>query len=57
VVVLTDVHSWLASHRRQEPYMDVDLGSVLSFWERLKDHCESYEMDLFLGTWCVVFLL
>ncbi|KAG7374210.1 calcineurin-like phosphoesterase [Nitzschia inconspicua] len=47
VVVLTDVHSWLASHRRQEPYMDADLGDVLSFWERLKYHCESNNMDLF----------
>jgi hypothetical protein len=50
VVVLTDVHSWLASHKRQEPYMDVDLGNVLSFWERLKEFCDLNDMDLFFGT-------
>lgn len=42
VVILTDVHSWLGSHRRQEPYYDADLGNVLSFWERLKNHCDGY---------------
>jgi len=42
VVILTDVHSWLGSHRRQEPYYDADLGNVLSFWERLKKHCDGY---------------
>jgi 2',3'-cyclic-nucleotide 2'-phosphodiesterase (5'-nucleotidase family) len=49
VVVLTDVHSWLASHRRQEPHMDADLGDILSFWERLKAHCDGHDMDLFFG--------
>jgi len=45
VVVLTDIHSWLGSHRRQEPYNDVDFGDVLSFWQRLKEHCDSNEID------------
>mmetsp|Transcript_1080 Transcript_1080/g.2412 ORF Transcript_1080/g.2412 Transcript_1080/m.2412 type:complete len:717 (-) Transcript_1080:421-2571(-) len=40
VVVMTDVHSWLASHRHQEPYLDADLGDVLSFWGRLKEYCQ-----------------
>jgi len=41
VVVLTDIHSWLGSHRHQEPHYDADLGNVLSFWERLKEYCDS----------------
>lgn len=53
VVVLTDVHSWLASRRRHEPYMDADMGDVLSFWERLKEFCDSNDMDLFFGTPCM----
>jgi len=45
VVILTDVHSWLGSHRRQEPYYDADLGDVLSFWEDLKAQCD--DRDIF----------
>eukprot|EP00537_Pseudo-nitzschia_pungens_P000999 CAMPEP_0172360748 /NCGR_PEP_ID=MMETSP1060-20121228/4723_1 /TAXON_ID=37318 /ORGANISM="Pseudo-nitzschia pungens, Strain cf. cingulata" /LENGTH=847 /DNA_ID=CAMNT_0013082823 /DNA_START=543 /DNA_END=3086 /DNA_ORIENTATION=+ len=41
VVILTDVHSWVGSHRRQEPRYDADLGNVLSFWEHLKERVES----------------
>jgi 2',3'-cyclic-nucleotide 2'-phosphodiesterase (5'-nucleotidase family) len=48
VVILTDIHTWLGGHSRQESYNDVDLGHVLSFWERLKHHCDSHNMDLFL---------
>jgi len=42
VVVLTDVHSWVGGHPRQEPHYDADLGDVLSFWENLKKHCDEY---------------
>lgn len=38
----------LGSHRRQEPYYDADLGDVLSFWERLKEQCDSEHRDVFL---------
>ena len=54
VLVLTDIHSWLASHRRQEPHLDADLGNILSFWERLKAHCDENGMDLWFvmnGDW------
>mmetsp|Transcript_8693 Transcript_8693/g.10163 ORF Transcript_8693/g.10163 Transcript_8693/m.10163 type:complete len:691 (+) Transcript_8693:147-2219(+) len=47
VVVLTDVHSWVGGHRRQEPYYDADLGDVLSLWENLKKHCDEYDRDIF----------
>eukprot|EP00980_Cylindrotheca_fusiformis_P004446 scaffold948_cov106-Cylindrotheca_fusiformis.AAC.18 len=46
VVVLTDVHSWVAGHGRQEPLMNADYGDVLSFYERLKGHCEQHGHDL-----------
>ncbi|OEU21815.1 Metallo-dependent phosphatase [Fragilariopsis cylindrus CCMP1102] len=45
IVVLTDLHSWLGGHSRQEPHYDADLGDVLSFWENLKDHCDAYGDD------------
>ena len=38
VLVLTDVHSWVGSHRRQEPFYNVDYGDILSFYEQLKAH-------------------
>eukprot|EP00546_Thalassionema_frauenfeldii_P014904 CAMPEP_0178910380 /NCGR_PEP_ID=MMETSP0786-20121207/9067_1 /TAXON_ID=186022 /ORGANISM="Thalassionema frauenfeldii, Strain CCMP 1798" /LENGTH=610 /DNA_ID=CAMNT_0020582629 /DNA_START=89 /DNA_END=1918 /DNA_ORIENTATION=+ len=37
IVVLTDVHSWVAGHVHQEPHLDADYGDVLSFYERLRD--------------------
>ena len=38
----------MGSHRRQEPHYDADLGDVLSFWERLKEQCDSDGRDVFL---------
>lgn len=55
LVVLTDVHSWVAGHSKNEaPDLDVSYGDVLSFYERLSDHCQSNDMDLFFvqnGDW------
>ena len=48
VVILTDVHSWLGSHRRQQPKYDADLGDILSFWERLKEDSDENGRDIFL---------
>mmetsp|Transcript_3183 Transcript_3183/g.5634 ORF Transcript_3183/g.5634 Transcript_3183/m.5634 type:complete len:214 (+) Transcript_3183:180-821(+) len=54
VVVLTDVHSWVGSHRRQEPHYDADLGDVLSFWENLKGRVESENKNNYGGRNLVV---
>ena len=54
VVALTDVHSWVAGHGPGEPELNVDYGHVLSFYQLLKFHCDSNNMDLFLvvnGDW------
>ena len=48
IVVLTDVHSWVAGHGRQEPKLDADYGDVLSFYERLKSYLDEKEKDLWL---------
>ena len=37
VVVLTDVHSWVAGHTTHEPTLDANYGDILSFYERLKE--------------------
>jgi len=46
VVVLTDVHSWLAGHGRQEEKLNADYGDVLSFYENLKTFCDENDQDL-----------
>jgi 2',3'-cyclic-nucleotide 2'-phosphodiesterase (5'-nucleotidase family) len=46
VLVITDVHSWVAGHGRQEPQWNADYGDVLSFYERLKEHCDEHDHDL-----------
>eukprot|EP00934_Nitzschia_sp_Nitz4_P001805 Nitzschia sp. Nitz4//scaffold16_size188269//121144//123025//NITZ4_001801-RA/size188269-augustus-gene-0.95-mRNA-1//-1//CDS//3329538547//1805//frame0 len=54
VVVLTDVHSWIAGHSHKEPYLNVDYGEVLSFYQRLKAYCDSVDTDLWIvmnGDW------
>lgn len=48
VVVLTDIHSWVGGHRRQESQYDADLGDVLSFYERVQDYCDDHLIDIFL---------
>jgi 2',3'-cyclic-nucleotide 2'-phosphodiesterase (5'-nucleotidase family) len=47
VVVLTDVHGWVAGHGRHDPTLDADFGDVLSFYQRLKDISTKDEHDLF----------
>ncbi|CAJ1953690.1 unnamed protein product [Cylindrotheca closterium] len=46
VLVLTDVHSWLAGHGRQEENLNADYGDVLSFYENLKTYCDENDQDL-----------
>lgn len=46
VLIVTDVHSWVAGHIH-EPDKDVDYGHVLSFYERLKAYCDEQGQDLF----------
>ncbi len=46
ILVLTDVHSWVAGHRHEE-HLDANYGHVISFFEHLKDYCTSQEKDLF----------
>eukprot|EP00550_Attheya_septentrionalis_P011081 CAMPEP_0198302398 /NCGR_PEP_ID=MMETSP1449-20131203/55002_1 /TAXON_ID=420275 /ORGANISM="Attheya septentrionalis, Strain CCMP2084" /LENGTH=614 /DNA_ID=CAMNT_0044004739 /DNA_START=101 /DNA_END=1945 /DNA_ORIENTATION=+ len=47
VMVLTDVHSWVAGHGRHEPGQNADYGDVLSFYEHLKEICTEDGSDLF----------
>ncbi len=47
VMVLTDVHSWVAGHLPHEPKNDADYGDVLSFYEHLRDKCHEEGKDLF----------
>jgi hypothetical protein len=54
VLVLTDVHSWVGGHHRQEPHYDADYGDVLSFYEQLYAHCQEQGQDLWFvsnGDW------
>jgi 2',3'-cyclic-nucleotide 2'-phosphodiesterase (5'-nucleotidase family) len=54
IVVLTDVHSWVAGHAAKEPMYDADYGTVLSFVQRLKDLCLASKQDVFFvmnGDW------
>jgi 2',3'-cyclic-nucleotide 2'-phosphodiesterase (5'-nucleotidase family) len=45
---LTDIHSWVGGHYRQEPEDDAGLGDVLSFWLLLKEYCDANDMDCWL---------
>lgn len=45
ILVVTDVHAWVASRKRHEPQWDADYGHVLSFYERL--HNEWKDQNLF----------
>lgn len=40
-MVVTDVHSWIGGHARHEPYLNVDYGHVLSFYQRLQEIFDS----------------
>ncbi|KAL3940201.1 MAG: hypothetical protein SGBAC_005208 [Bacillariaceae sp.] len=49
LLVLTDVHSWIAGHERHESNVNVDYGDVLSFVQRLHRFIDSQpDMDLYL---------
>jgi hypothetical protein len=44
----------VGGHGRQEPELDADFGAILSFYERLKDHCDKVGKNLFFvsnGDW------
>lgn len=45
VVVLTDVHSWLAGHGAKERSLNADYGDILSFVQRLKAYVAQHEPD------------
>ena len=48
VLVVTDVHSWVAGHNQEhEPYLNVDYGTVLSFYETLQGKANEMGKDLF----------
>ena len=46
IVVVTDVHGWVASRKRHEPQLDADYGHVLSFYERLREACVAKQHNL-----------
>jgi hypothetical protein len=37
IVVLTDVHSWVAGHGRHEPYLNADSGDILSWYQHFQE--------------------
>jgi len=54
VLVMTDVHSWVGGHGHNSPHQNVDYGSVLSFYQRLKEYCRIHNHDLWFvnnGDW------
>lgn len=46
IVVLTDVHAWVASRKRHEPQLDADYGHVVSFYGRLREECDAKQRNL-----------
>ena len=50
LLIVTDVHSWVAGHRHpdHEPVLDADYGHVLSLHERLSAAAAAEGRDLFL---------
>lgn len=47
VLVVTDVHSWVAGRSPHNELLDADYGDVLSFYARLKAQLASVKKDLF----------
>jgi 2',3'-cyclic-nucleotide 2'-phosphodiesterase (5'-nucleotidase family) len=47
ILVVTDVHSWIAGHARHEVNTDADYGDILSFYQHLKRHADIMKKDLF----------
>lgn len=52
LVVLTDTHSWIGGHGKNEDSYNADYGHVLSFYERLRAHC--YEQNQNSDLWLVM---
>lgn len=53
VLVLTDVHSWIGGHSN-DPTHNADYGDILSFYQRIHEHCIIHNMDVWLvvnGDW------
>jgi 2',3'-cyclic-nucleotide 2'-phosphodiesterase (5'-nucleotidase family) len=44
ILVVTDVHAWVASRKRHEPQWNADYGHVLSFYERLQKEWEDQNL-------------
>jgi 2',3'-cyclic-nucleotide 2'-phosphodiesterase (5'-nucleotidase family) len=54
VVVVTDTHSWIGGHKKNEAQLDASYGDLLSFYEQLKVYCDQNEKDLWFvmnGDW------
>jgi 2',3'-cyclic-nucleotide 2'-phosphodiesterase (5'-nucleotidase family) len=54
VVVVTDTHSWIGGHKKNEPQFDAGYGDLLSFYEQLKAYCNQNDKDLWFvmnGDW------
>jgi hypothetical protein len=54
VIVVTDVHSWVGGHGKNEDVYNANYGHLLSFYERLKDYCNDSGRDLWFvmnGDW------
>jgi 2',3'-cyclic-nucleotide 2'-phosphodiesterase (5'-nucleotidase family) len=47
LVVVTDVHSWIAGHGRHEENMNADYGDILSFYNLLQKYTDATRKDLF----------
>jgi len=50
IVILTDVHSWVAGHGSHDPHLNAGYGDILSFYQHLQavlDLEQNYGKDLF----------
>ena len=46
ILIVTDVHSWVAGHNNHEPNLDINYGDVLSFYINLQQAAERNHKDL-----------
>ena len=44
ILVVTDVHAWVASRKRHEPQWNADYGHILSFYERLQSELKDQNL-------------
>lgn len=59
MIALTDVHSWVGGHGRNEANLNADYGDVLSFYEHIQAHCRApssaaSEADTKMDLWFVM---